>query len=898
MPLLGDVMVRFMADTAGFTSGAGLVVAGLVGVGAAIGESVHMAGDFQNAMLQNVAHAGLAKDQFDKVSQSVLQMAGSVGQAPVDMAKALYPIYSGLSEMTNQSAKAQVGLAELDNAAKSVAGTTTDVTLVSRAATSAFNALGLGSNDAGKSIANMNTLFDVMNQTVSQGDMTWSSYTPVVGKLAIAIKGTSTSFVEANAALATMTNQGISAKQATTYLAASFTTLDDKSGGVAKRASALGLTFDEAKFKTMDLAHQMDYLKEVTGGNSEQLLKLMNNNVGVFRTYKALETGMESYKTNLDAISHSQGATAASFATASQGMNASMDRMKAAGQSLMITMGSELLPIVTRVINQITPMIMGFIAWENKTHGVENAVKSLASGIGNMIAAGAGIVKFFQNNQVALSALEAVLVVVAGVGIMLFIQALVALGVAAALASVEFLPMIATIAVIALAITGIILLIKNWGAVMDWLTGKTKQSQLQQQELYQKNALKTIQSSEEQKRGVLANMEDERTQLIAKIKGMADGADKSREQIRLSALNAQINTTKGDLKELDNEKTQHLKILKDLQSQDPQIREQTKLAAIKKQVEQKDALLKTLDSEKTQLIAKILDEKDGSNKQRDLMKLDAINKQIATTTGTIKALTTEGTQHKQKLNDMIASDLEARKNWITRASDSLQAWGDDQLKKLNTTIQGWSNGLQRWGNDTLSNMNATFQGWGNGVQNWGDTTLSNLNSTIQGWGSGLQQWGNNTLSFLGGLAGDFASGLGGIANSAFQWGANIVQNIAAGIQNSIGAVISAAQNVANAIANFLPHSPAKEGPLSKLDEFGPALVHGIASGVDNSSHMLKSSMDHLFTPTTGTGYSASGTSGQGNGTQTIIIQMDGRDVAKALGPHLTNEIRLVAQVRR
>ena len=135
------------------------------------------------------------------------------------------------------------------------------------------------------------------------------------------------------------------------------------------------------------------------------------------------------------------------------------------------------------------------------------------------------------------------------------------------------LPFVAAIALVAIAVFGIIELMRNWGNIMDWLTGKTKQSMLEQQEAREQSSIKAINTQEQQKKGVLKNLEDERTESMNKLKTMSDGYDKYREQMRLNALNKQIDTTKGDIKELDKEKAQHLKTLQDLQSQDPQYRE-------------------------------------------------------------------------------------------------------------------------------------------------------------------------------------------------------------------------------------------------------------------------------------------------------------------------------------
>ncbi len=896
MPLLGEVMVLFMADTAGFTTGAGMVVAGLVGIGAAIGESVKSAGDFQTSMTRLVTSAGLAPASLNAVSSGILKMSADTGTGTDQLAKGMFNVESALHLGAG-------GLQVLQAAAQGAKAENSDLAQTTDVLTTAMVNYRLPASQAA----------DVMNSlitTVAAGKMHMDDLTGSLKNVLPVAAAFHIKLGDVEGALSTMANAGDRGTSAGTHLAMMFKMLSSPVGAAKKEMAAMGL--DSIKLAETLRTSVPGALKMIQDAVSQHFtpgsVEYNRAILAILGGSKSGVAGLEIMNQGLGILGQNTDAAAAALRKGSKDVenwstiqgtfNFKMDSAKASMEVLGITLGTELLPLLGNLLDQVTPLVKNFLDWENKTHGVENAVKALATGIGNMISAGAGIVKFFQTNQVAAAALEGVLVVLAGVGIMLLINALVAMGAAAIMASIEFLPMIAAIALVALAVTGIILLIKNWGAIMDWLTGKTKQSQLQQQELNQKNALKTIQISEQQKRGVLANQEDERTQLIAKIKGMADGAAKSREQIRLSALNAQIATTQGDLKELDKEKTQHLATLKQLQAQDPQIREQTKIAAIAKQVDEKNGVLKTLDDEKTQLVAKILAEKDSSTKTRDLMKLDAINKQIDTTTGTIKALTDEKDQHKTKLNDMKTADLEARKNWYDRANDATTTWVNTQQAHLGEMVGGWISGLGTITHTVVSWIGTTTGNFMSGLGTITHIVVSWIGTTTGNFFSGLGGITHVVLSWIGTTAGNFASGLGGIANSAVQWGANIVQSIASGIQNSIGSVIQAAQNVASAIANFLPHSPAKEGPLSKLDEFGPALVHGIASGVDNSSHMLKSSMDHLFTPATGTGYSVNGTSGQGNGTQTIIIQMDGRDVAKALGPHLTNEIRLVAQVRR
>lgn len=343
--------------------GGALLAVGVAAGTAAIGlgvASVKAASSFQTAMDANIAHAGLAKDQVNNVTNALLQMGPAVGQSPTVLATALYPVLSSLSGITNQGAKTSLALDEVKMAAESVAGSTTSVTSVTNAASAAFNAYGLQTNNATTNTARMNNLFDTMNNTISAGNMQWSAYSNVIGKLSVTSHAAGVGFNETNAALADLTNQGYSAQLGATYLGNTYTTLYTKADTVAKNAQSLGLSFDATKYKTMDLGDRIKYLTQVTGGNQTELLKLMGGNSTALKTFDALSNSIGNYQSNLTSLNNSQGATATAFATASSSFAFGMQRIQAAGQSLLITIGLKLLPVLTQVENAVLPIIANF----------------------------------------------------------------------------------------------------------------------------------------------------------------------------------------------------------------------------------------------------------------------------------------------------------------------------------------------------------------------------------------------------------------------------------------------------------------------------------------------------------------------------------------------------------
>lgn len=387
-----DAVIGGLASSLGPVGiGLAAVAATAVGVGVA---SVKMASEFQTSILSLVAHAGLAQSQVNNVSNAILAMAPTVGRSPIQLAEAMYPILSAFSGITDQSAKTSLALATLKLSFETVAGTTVDGTAVANAAVGTFNALGLATNNAATNAQRMTTLMDIMDKTVQLGNMQWDAYKNVISKLAVSIQGAGVTFNEASAALATMTNEGFSAQRAQTYLANTFNTLAIKTDLLAAHAKKAGVAFNEQAYAGMDLAHKIEYLNQVTDGNKQKLLAMMGNNSTALKTFNALSVGIGAYRSNLDALGHSQGALASSFETASQGFNFAMEQLKAAGQSLLIAIGTPLLGVLRSIVTAITPIITQFTGWIAHS----NALGSAMSGLGGIIA---GVLKYLNSDEFA-----------------------------------------------------------------------------------------------------------------------------------------------------------------------------------------------------------------------------------------------------------------------------------------------------------------------------------------------------------------------------------------------------------------------------------------------------------------------------------------------------------------
>ncbi len=67
---------------------------------------------------------------------------------------------------------------------------------------------------------------------------------------------------------------------------------------------------------------------------------------------------------------------------------------------------------------------------------------------------------------------------------------------------------------------------------------------------------------------------------------------------------------------------------------------------------------------------------------------------------------------------------------------------------------------------------------------------------------------------------------------------DIVGSMIQGIEDKKDALFSKVKGVAKKVRDFLPFSPAKEGPLADLDKTGPGFINTIATGIeDNKGHL-------------------------------------------------------------
>lgn len=123
-------------------------------------------------------------------------------------------------------------------------------------------------------------------------------------------------------------------------------------------------------------------------------------------------------------------------------------------------------------------------------------------------------------------------------------------------------------------------------------------------------------------------------------------------------------------------------------------------------------------------------------------------------------------------------------------------------------------------------------------------------------------------------------------------GRNLGTGFAEGLNESLADMKTAAETLANLIAQYLKSmSPTEKGPLSTLDEWGPNLVKTYADGITKSSGYLESAMANITMRATGgfsgrrtlgVGGAGGGIGGGGTTTINVPVYLDGQKIAEVV----------------
>jgi len=691
-----DLLGMSMATQDANTKFAKLAGGAILGVGVAVvaiaAQARQMAADYEQSMNKVQALTGSSTAQMQLYDSSLKTLAVSAGVAPKALADGLYNVlsagYKGADAMrvlTLSVQDSKIGM--------------TSASVASDALTNVMASFSTKVGDATR-------VNGEMLQTVTLGKATFEQYATTIVKSASAAAQFHVSMETMNAAWATMTSSGIRAAQASTDFQASLKVMDGNIGTVVKSLNKSGIAFNETKFNAMSYGDKVVYLNRALDEATAKHVKVTGVTLQAAQAINTIATHIGVYNSDLATLSNKQEMakkTQEAWAITQSGFNQKMSEASAAVQVLMIDLGQKLLPSITGIVGAITPVITSFTAW---------------------ITTGNRVQEWINDTSPQMILLKGALLAVSGAIIASLVVAFASWAYAAGLAAIATIaatwPILAIGALIALVVVGIILAVQHWGAIMDWITGRVNDAAIKTAISHENMKVAALQKTDQQQQGVLANLEKERTGVLDKLKSMADGADKIREQQRLKSLDTSIKQANDNIAQTEKEKQQHL----------------------------------------------------------------------------------------QKLKELAAQDLEARKGWYDRANDATTNWFNDMGNTIKSGYNRANNDTSNW----FASMNQrTNKGYGdldNAVGNW----IHNLGTSIA---NGYNSANNATTRWMSSMNAGISSGFHAFVN---------------GIINALNLGVTGIENFVNLMGSGVDWIAGKLGAGSPVPHFAIGRIPSYADG--------------------------------------------------------------------
>jgi len=264
-------------------------------------------------------NSDVATESFKRLSAE-LQGQASV----VELTAAAYDVAS--AGFTNTADQTRI----LEAATKGAVGGMSDINTVGNAVTSVLNAYGLSADEAGN-------LVDGFIQTQNDGKVVLGEYAGLIGRLAPTAAAAGVGIKELNAAIATITAQGVAPESAITGLNQAIVSILKPTSQASGLASELGIEFNETALRTKGLSGFLDEVAKATGGSASQLTTLFGSIDALKSVLPLLSGDMEKFVENLIKQDNAAGVATKAFDEMANTLDGALKGVDTAFKNLVVS---------------------------------------------------------------------------------------------------------------------------------------------------------------------------------------------------------------------------------------------------------------------------------------------------------------------------------------------------------------------------------------------------------------------------------------------------------------------------------------------------------------------------------------------------------------------------------
>lgn len=362
----------------------------IVGIGTA---AVKTSMDFEAAMDKVASLSGAQGENFDRLRDKALEMGAKTMYSATESAEALqYMALAGWG--TEDMLNGLEPILKLAGAAGMDLGTASDIV------TDGLTAMGLSAKDAAHFADVMAVTMSKSNTDVNQLGEAFKYVAPLAGAMGYSIE-------DLSLALGLMANAGIKASQGGTSLRRVLQNLSNPTDKVAGAMKALGISMFNPDGSAKSLYDLMVELRESMRGLSEEEQAMYASTIagstGLSGLLAIVNASDKDFNNLTDAIYNANGAGMEMYDTMTNNLKGSVTELMSALESLMISMGDLLVPLIKDVVK----MIQGWVEHLNSLDETQKqqiiqvalvvaSIGPLITIIGKLFTSISTVVKFVQ----------------------------------------------------------------------------------------------------------------------------------------------------------------------------------------------------------------------------------------------------------------------------------------------------------------------------------------------------------------------------------------------------------------------------------------------------------------------------------------------------------------------
>jgi len=301
---------------------------GLIGqLAAATGAAITLQKAFDTLSQQSQAEAALKSLGVDAADATLKFEALSKelrGQAStVELTAAAYDVASAGFMKTADQAEI------LRASTKGAVGGMSDINTVGNAVTSVLNSYGMSASQAGK-------LVDGFIQTQNDGKIILAEYATQIGRLAPTAAAAGVGIDELNAAVATITAQGVPVEATFTGLNQALVSILKPTKEAEDLAKSLGIEFNETGLKTKGFGGLLQDVAQKTGGSTTKLVQLFGSVDALKAVLPLVNDNLVKFSANLQKQKEAAGISDKAFQDMAETISGAIKEVDTAFKNLVV----------------------------------------------------------------------------------------------------------------------------------------------------------------------------------------------------------------------------------------------------------------------------------------------------------------------------------------------------------------------------------------------------------------------------------------------------------------------------------------------------------------------------------------------------------------------------------